>query len=581
MQNWKTISKNTIFRRLVLTFLLIILPIYLVGINIYNWGFNAISDGITKSMIAQVSFYLEKLELDIQRIEILQRDVTLDENLTDLVYISNLMSKYDKTKAVISLGYRLSAIKNSSNYIKDVKVIIPTLSFTISAANGVSFYEKKNQDILNAPALSPHSQIVYWQDDFYLTSYYHSTYLNKVLYWLEIPLNKGTFTKELGQFNTFKDSVSMLYCPSNDLFLINGASDGNEEFQNALKQQLNNMKSGTFRVDYNRTRYYGYFFTSDYLGLTIARFVPESMVLSPVKSYQIWLWLFLAMSFVIIVLFAVSTYSFIHKPLNILVNSFDKVESGDLSIKIEHRHNDEFKHLYHSFNKMVDNLETLIDQAYKQKLLMQNAELKQLQAQINPHFLYNSFFILYSIAKAGDHDTVLSFLQQLGSYFKYITRSAEDEVRLHMEVEHARIYANIQALRFSNRVTIQFDEIPDRFRDLVVPRLIIQPIIENSFKYGLEEKASKGELYVRFAESGGYLDITIEDNGNGMNKKELLSMREALSSKQQSAEVTGILNIHKRLQLKFGDNSGLLITNSGIGGLQVSIHIELPGGSHV
>ncbi len=581
MQNWRHIWKNTIFRRLLITFLLIILPIYFIGIFIYNWGFHAINNDITKSMTAQVSFYLEKLDSEIQRIRVQQDDSLSDVNLKDLVFISNTMNNYEKSQAVLRLQYRLTAIKNSSGYIKDVRVRIPTLGYAITADQGVNVHDDIKQDILNSAYISPNSQMVYWQGNFYLTSFYKSTLQNSVLFWVEIQLEKGTFNNDLRQFNTFPDSMSILYCRSNGVSLINGAEDQNNELKNSLKQQLKNSNSGTYRVNFNYKKYYVYYYTSDYLGLTIARYIPESEVLSPVRSYQIWLWVFLMMSLVIIIFFSISIYSFIHKPLNIFLESFKKVEEGDLSINIEHRHNDEFRHLYRSFNRMTENLGTLIDQAYKQKILAQNAELKQLQAQINPHFLYNSFFILYSIAKAGDNDTVMSFLQQLGSYFKYITRNAEDEVQLYREVEHARTYANIQALRFSNRITIQFDELPDSYRNLIVPRLIIQPIIENSFKYGLEDKVEEGVLYVKFSENGNYFNIIIEDNGNGMNTAEIQSLEEALSDKQHTVEATGIVNIHRRLQLKFGGNSGLSATNSELGGFKVVINIELPGGNHV
>lgn len=581
MQNWKNIWKNTIFRRLVVTFLLILLPIYIIGIFIYNWGFHAINNDINKSMTAQVSFYLEKLDAEIRSIKVLQNDFLNDENLKDLVFIPKTMSNYEKSQAALLLQYRLNAIKNSSNYIKNVKVHITELGYMIPAEGGVDVYDDVGMDILNSPFISPESQIIYWQGDFYLTSFFKSMVQSSILYWLEISFDKSVFTNDLKQFNTFDDSMSLLYCPSSDLSLINGADDSKQELKDSLKTELKKSKSGNYRVDFNNKKYYSYYYTSDYLGLTIARFIPQNEVLSPVRSYQLWLWVFLAMSLVIIVLFSLSIYSFIYKPLNIFLDSFKRVEGGDLSIRIEHHHNDEFRHLYRSFNRMVENLRTLIDQVYKHKILTQNAELKQLQSQINPHFLYNSFFILYSIAKAEDYDTVLSFLQQLGNYFKYITRSAQDEVQLYKEVEHARTYANIQVLRFSNRISVEFEEIPERFRDLIVPRLIIQPIIENSFKYGLENKVEEGVLYVRYSECGNYFSIAIEDNGSGMNTDEMQRLKDALSDEQHAVEATGIVNIHRRLQLKFGANSGLSITNSELGGFKVTINIELPGGNNV
>lgn len=184
MQNWKTIWKKTIFRRLVVTFLIIILPIYLLGFFIYNWGFHAISDDITKSMIAQVSFYLEKLDSEVQRIRILQSDCLADENLNDLVFVPDSMDYYDSLKAVKQLQHRLTSIRNSSSYIKDVKVRIPLLKYTITADQGINLSDDISQDILNLPYISTYSQIVYYQDDFYLTNFFRSAYQKKILYFL-------------------------------------------------------------------------------------------------------------------------------------------------------------------------------------------------------------------------------------------------------------------------------------------------------------------------------------------------------------------------------------------------------------
>ena len=125
---------------------------------------------------------------------------------------------------------------------------------------------------------------------------------------------------------------------------------------------------------------------------------------------------------------------------------------------------------------------------------MQNIELKQLQSQINPHFLYNSFFNIYRLAKDEDYENLTCFTQYLGSYYQYITRSASDEVSLLDEYNHAKTYCNIQQMRFHNRLELKMAPLPEAFAGYRVPRLIMQPIIENAFEHGLKtvEKSQAG-----------------------------------------------------------------------------------------
>jgi two-component system sensor histidine kinase YesM len=205
--------------------------------------------------------------------------------------------------------------------------------------------------------------------------------------------------------------------------------------------------------------------------------------------------------------------------------------------------------------------------------MIQKAELKQLQSQINPHFLYNSFFILKRRIKTGDNESAMYFAEKMGNYFRFITRSASDEVPLKQEVEHAGIFAEIQGMRFSNRIKVNFDELPQRYENVIVPRLILQPLIENAFVHGLEDLEENGLLDVRFKEEAGLLRIIVEDNGQNMPEDYIENINKALETRTDNTEMTGMFNIHRRLRLKFGGESGLKLTRGELGGLKVSVNI--------
>ncbi len=301
----------------------------------------------------------------------------------------------------------------------------------------------------------------------------------------------------------------------------------------------------------------------------MVRYIRQSDVFKAVQEYRLWIWVYSFCGIAILILFAFSTYKFIHQPLLKLVKSFKRVESGDLNIFIRHHRRDEFHYLFEKFNEMIRNVNTLIDQVYRQKILAQKAELKQLQSQINPHFLYNSLFILNMMAKTGDRDTLERFTLQLGEYFRFITKNNSDEVTLLEEIQHARIYSEIQETRLSNRIDVQFGSLPEQLNDVIVPRLILQPVIENAFIHGLESSEDGGSIQVSIEYSSEQIWISVEDTGNTLADYDLERLRNILSGSLEAGEMVGLLNIHRRLQLKFGSSSGLKLERGKDGGLKV------------
>jgi two-component system sensor histidine kinase YesM len=267
-----------------------------------------------------------------------------------------------------------------------------------------------------------------------------------------------------------------------------------------------------------------------------------------------------------------------------LVDAFKEVEQGNLDISADHRGSDEFAYLFRGFNSMVNQLKRLIDQVLKQKILAQRSELKQLQSQINPHFLYNSFFILHGMVLQRDYENLEKFSRQLGSYYQFLTRSTSDEIPLQREVEHARTYAEIQARRFRNRIRLEFGDLPEDRHELVVPRLIIQPLLENAFEHGLRNKISDGVVSVRFVSEPERFAISVADNGDEIDEQMIVGMRDLLApdggtlealERSGFTEHTGLANVHRRLQLKFGKDSGLRLRLGEAGGLEAELVIVL------
>lgn len=572
--------RNTIFLRLLSTFLLIMLPILLFGVYLYNWIVQTASEDISKTAVSQLTFYINDFEKEIERMKLLQFGVIEDEDLNELTLTWDTMDVFKRTEKINSLRKRLYAIQNSSPYIKNVSAHIYPILKTISSANGPSEFDTERYNGLRSTLSSRNNQIIEWNGGLFLSAAKQGvTKGNQPLFIIEIELDQERLQEALGQFNTYPGSGTLMTKENTSVILASGSLEHLWQDIPATIAQINQNpvhSTGTFTI--SGSRYYTAIASSDYLHMSIYRFIPEQIIKKPLDKFYVWAWLFIFVAIVIIAIYAFSTYKFIHKPLLTLVKSFRRMENGDLDVNIQHESKDELGYLYGRFNQMVTNLGSLIDQVYKQKIMTQRAELKQLQSQINPHFLYNSFFILRTMARIGDVERIGQFVTQLGEYFQFVTRNASDEVLLKQEIHHARMYTEIQELRFSRRIRVQFDALPQEIEQVSVPRLIVQPIIENAFEHSLEQMKRSGCVMIRFEWEETEIRIIVEDNGESLTDETLERLTDTLDTGDEHAETTGLVNIHRRVKMTFGEAYGLRISRSELGGLKGIISIPFKGG---
>ena len=573
----KELWRKSIFKRLIISFILILLPIYTLSIIIYDLSKNTLSKEISNSMVSQISFYLDSLEDEVQRIRTLQFDLVNDRDINRLASIPQSLNNIETMQGLLRIQQRLYAIKNSSVYIKDVFVMIPAVDKQISAIS-VSEFDKETFNLMKNAYTSPEALISDINGGMFLNVQYPYAFLvdnKKKLFIISIELSKERLEETLGtMISNSEGGVFFVNTKSQSLLAANADAVLNKEIYEIISESVPLTPKNAEAVVVNDKRYLAVYMQSEFFESVLCKYVPEKSVFHDLEKYSLWFIVLSASAIVIVVIYSMYMYKFIHKPLSRLATSFKRVEKGDFEINIEHAHDDEFRYIYMRFNAMVENLKMLIDQAYKQKLLVQKAEMKQLQSQINPHFLYNSFFILNTMTRIGDYDNLERFTEQLGMYFQFVTRNAADEVPIAKEVNHAKVYTEIQAMRFSNWIKVTFDDLPESFSNLIVPRLILQPIIENAFEHGLTMETGKGILLVKFEKRMDEYLIIVEDNGKNINSIMLEKMQSALASNVDQTEVTAMQNIHQRIQLKFGSQSGLSVGKGEMGGLKVILSIK-------
>lgn len=271
-------------------------------------------------------------------------------------------------------------------------------------------------------------------------------------------------------------------------------------------------------------------------------------------------------------------YKKIFRPLELLlVEAFGQVRMSHFSYRIPlPQRGNVFRNLYENFNYMAERIDTLVSRELKQQILVNQANFKHLQAQINPHFMYNSYFLLYRLIKKGDREGSLLVCENLGNFFRYINRDSGENKSLSEEVEHARSYAAIQGFRYRGLIRIEFPPLPERYGYIEVPRLILQPLIENVFKYVVSEMEAEEEiiLKVSYEEGEKHLFVRVENSGS-ISEETMDEIERKLERPKEGEEVTALMNINARLNVFFRQEDSMTVCRSELGGLEICLRLKL------
>lgn len=271
----------------------------------------------------------------------------------------------------------------------------------------------------------------------------------------------------------------------------------------------------------------------------------------PVSKYFTLILIFLLMTAIFI---SILFYLKVYRNIRTLTTYFKQIEKGNLSARITNTHtSSEFGYVFSNFNNMMNQIESLMVTTKKEVKLRERAELRQLQSQINPHFLYNSLFFITSMATTSP-EAVISMTENLAEYYRYTTKNFE-EVTIEQELGFVENYLKIMSLRKKIKYSIT---VSPRIMKEIIPPLIIQPLVENALYHGVEERKGASEINIsgRVIDNG-YL-ISVSDDGKGMTSFEIDQLQEKLKLINRSnTESVGLWNLNHRLINLYGNESEL------------------------
>ncbi|MBG8410000.1 sensor histidine kinase [Enterococcus faecium] len=273
----------------------------------------------------------------------------------------------------------------------------------------------------------------------------------------------------------------------------------------------------------------------------------------------------------ILLIFLYKTFKRYSQQVSIVMQAMDQTAAGNLETRIDITNTEyELKELSIGINEMLDSINQFVEDIYKLEIKQQDAHMRALQAQINPHFLYNTleYIRMYAISEGSEElaDVVYAFSALLRN-----NTNQEKTITLKEELDFCEKYVYLYQMRYPNRVAYHFMIDPD-LEKIEVPKFVIQPIVENYFKHGIDFTRFDNALSVKVLQEGKRVRIIIKDNGKGMTEKRLKQIEEKLSHpKVELHGSIGLQNVNERLRASFGSSYYMSLENNETGGLTVSI----------
>lgn len=347
-----------------------------------------------------------------------------------------------------------------------------------------------------------------------------------------------------------------------------------------LKDMINNRDFfGTVRSEGNRVEYVTIDNVQYLLGfeqisetdLILAAMVPSAELDGTIQAIGKALVGTGILSLILGTLIAVLVASMIARPITRLSSVMQNFED-DVNVRVKSKGHDELGQLYRSFNKMMDKIQHLLSEVNLLSHKQKDAELKALQAQINPHFLYNTLESINWMAVRNGETEISDMVSLLGSFFRYSLNNGREFLTVENELQQVKSFVAIEQIRFKDKFDITWD-IDSKILGYTMLKLTLQPIVENCIVHGFDEIDYKGEIIIEGRDAGDELLFRVSDNGVGADTEYLNTYINMEQVEPVKKGKYGIRNVQQRLKLYFGNQCGISFLTNDLGGLTTEIHL--------
>lgn len=545
--------RNSLQAYLLILMLGVILPVQAVGGGVLLGGARQVQKNTVQRTEQALSGAADAVNTQVSSLFRQQHSYLVDSTslARRALALNESSAPSDRWILLRSLMSELSWLSRYNDLVTENRLYYPTLGFSLGGSYQSLTAEEWAQMAETAfPVLSAQ------EDRLIVSAAYPANYSGDVLMLYRTVISLD----ELRRFAEIK-----LPCGSCLLYLNGEYLAGPEEAPEALRGGL--PENGA-RIRLEGGTYYTFVSVQSAYGFTLVNLIPARELDANSQYLFTLIAVYGLLSALLLAVFAYILSRHVHRPIRRLLQGFEQVREGALDVQIEACGPEEFFELTDGFNQMVRSLSEAMQTICDQKTYAQQMRLKQLQAQINPHFLYNTFFMLERLVDDEEFDAARATCRYLGEYFRYITYTASGQTLLREEYAHAMNYLQLQKLRYEERLIIDADALPQALWDCEVPRLILQPVLENAFNHGFSQGDAHMQMRIRIQTEGGDVRFVFE---NSASQPPLHALGLELDSRMAGEETTGMLNIHQRMRLLYGPPYGLALKQSELGGLRVEL----------
>ena len=533
---------------------------------------------IIESRQQEISSAVHAFSSDVDTLRLLMLNELEDNTLTRLqLYYDSAIFNYNYLWQADLVQRQISTIQNSMSFVESVDIYMPDSKRGVS---GGSVFPLTDEMLESARAVMAGDVTGIRVSDGKM-----------LLYLSRAPLASGTVHNAV-IVATFSSRLLyrylLKYLPDTDhSMLAVYPTEGDTRTPFTLSAELpaasaqgigeavSVSDSGFMRYDLAGEQYLLTWERTPSLPLRLCQLTPMSLITEQMREYRRMIMVVCVVSAIALLALACFLHRMVHKPVTTINSALSKVGKGDLTVRLTDANCTEFQEIYDQFIQMTVRLQELIDREYALKLLNAKSELKQLRYQIRPHFLYNTYFNLRALLMNEEYDAAEQMMDVLGRYLRYITTSDRDEATLRDELAHAAAYMDIQKMRFGARLETRMAPCPPQYEDKPVPRIIVQPLIENAFEHGIRDMKDTGVIAVSFEAEGNRLSILVDDNGPNASD-ELIERMQAVLDADSCAPMgdsVALSNIHRRIRILYGPGSGLYVSRSPLGGFRSEIRM--------
>ncbi len=395
--------------------------------------------------------------------------------------------------------------------------------------------------------------------------------------YLVCDINSAAFTSIMAKYVDVEQVCLWLQPLDDKVIAMTGQAS---ESQSRIQKQLSKVIQDYYQANELQEEYDGNYLiqvSQENYNLEAFVLVSQSLLTAAQKSLIRTLLIIMAAMIAAVAVLVLFVSQWVTRPVEEMSSTITRIKNGEKQLRVQPiGWSQELSTLGTEFNEMLDRMEVMAQEELQHKMLVERTEYKMLQAQINPHFLYNTLDTMSGIANAQNCPLVSGMCRSLSAIFRYSLNMTDELSTLQNEMAHVRNYLYVMDVRNGSTIAYDYQIDSDTLQD-PMPRICIQPVVENALTHGLRNVRRKDKkLLIRSEHVGENLVITVQDNGAGMDAEEMNRLLEQNDMKRVESGVSiGILNVNARLKKLFGKEYGLHIESTIGEGTTVTITVPV------